>query len=239
VQDALSRIKEEDSRGGVWDADFASDITVAQIQSEFIYLCGAMLMIGQKEDALGNEVSQNTLRPTRYIPPNFPVTPAKAGSSSRNTSLVDDYSDMAFDEDEPELEAKMAGLKVRSPSLRLDGRLMDQLKNRSQRGILHPNDISKIKASAPPLSKKVSDPPTRPSPMSTHSSPTLQTTVDSPFSPLPYGRSGPGTRANSVRSRTETSESLPELQKYTEDAEEDYSDILDKPSNIGTYNPFD
>ena len=77
---------------------------------------GPILTIGQKEDALGNEVSQNTLRPTRYVPPNFPVTPAKAGSSSRNTSLVDDYSDMAFDEDEPELEAKMAGLKVGSPS---------------------------------------------------------------------------------------------------------------------------
>jgi hypothetical protein len=26
---------------------------------------------------------------------------------------VDDYSDMAFDEDDPELEAKMASLKVR------------------------------------------------------------------------------------------------------------------------------
>jgi hypothetical protein len=116
---------------------------------------------------------------------------------------------------------------------------MDKLKNRSQRGILHPNDISKMKASAPPLPKKISDPPTRPSPLSTHSSPTLQTTVDSPFSPVPYRRSAPGTRANSVRSRTETSESLPELQKYTEDAEEDYSDILDKPSNIGTYNPCD
>lgn len=35
VQDALSRIKEEDSRGGIWDADFASDITMAQIQSEY------------------------------------------------------------------------------------------------------------------------------------------------------------------------------------------------------------
>lgn len=34
VQDALSRVREEDSRGGVWDADFASDITLAQIQSE-------------------------------------------------------------------------------------------------------------------------------------------------------------------------------------------------------------
>jgi hypothetical protein len=116
---------------------------------------------------------------------------------------------------------------------------MDQLKNRSQRGILHPNDISKMKSSAPPLSKKISDAPTRPSPLSTHSSPTLQTAVDSPFSPVPYGRSVPGTRANSVRSRTETSESLPELQKYTEDAEEDYSDILDKPSNIGTFTPCD
>ena len=34
VQDALSRIREEDSIGGVWDADFASDITLAQIQSQ-------------------------------------------------------------------------------------------------------------------------------------------------------------------------------------------------------------
>lgn len=110
---------------------------------------------------------------------------------------------------------------------------MDELKNRSQRGILHPNDISKMKMSAPPVIKKFSDPPTRPSPVSTHSSPTLPTTVDSPFSPLSYGRSAPGTRANSVRSRTETSDSLPELHKYTEDEEEDYSDILDKPSNLG------
>lgn len=56
----------------------------------------------------------------RYIPPNFPITPAKAGSSSRSTSLVDDYSDMAFDEDEPELEAKMASLKVISPLFKLN-----------------------------------------------------------------------------------------------------------------------
>jgi len=90
-----------------------------------------------------------------------------------------------------------------------------------------------MKTVAAPTRQKVSDPPTRPSPVSTHSSPTLHTQIDSPFSPLPYGRSAPGTRANSVRSRTETSDSLPELNKYTEDAEEDYSDILDKPSNIG------
>jgi hypothetical protein len=53
----------------------------------------------------------------RYTPPAFPVTPAKAGSSSRigSMSFVDDYSDMAFDEDEPELEAKMASLKVSRP----------------------------------------------------------------------------------------------------------------------------
>ena len=89
---------------------------MAQIQSKPFHLCGTDLIIAQKEDALGNEVSQNTLRPMRYIPPNFPVTPAKAGNSSRNTSMVDDYSDMAFDEDEPELEAKMAGLKVGSSS---------------------------------------------------------------------------------------------------------------------------
>jgi len=84
---------------------------------------------------------------------------------------------------------------------------------------------------------KVTNPSTRPTPMSTHSSPTLQTSgrldVESPFPQLPYGRSAPGSKANSVRSRTETSDSLPELHKYTEDAEEDYSDILDKPSNMG------
>jgi hypothetical protein len=90
-----------------------------------------------------------------------------------------------------------------------------------------------MKSAAPPIKQKVSNPPTRPSPVSTHSSPTLHTQIDSPFSPLPYGRSAPGTRANSVRSRTETSDSIPELNKYTEDEEEDYSDILDKPSNIG------
>jgi hypothetical protein len=93
-----------------------------------------------------------------------------------------------------------------------------------------------MKSAAPaPITNmnKVTNLSSRPSPMSTHSSPTLLTSnrldVESPFSPLPYGRSAPGSKANSVRSRTETSDSLPELHKYTEDAEEDYSDILDKP----------
>jgi hypothetical protein len=93
-----------------------------------------------------------------------------------------------------------------------------------------------MKSAAPaPITNmnKVTNLSSRPSPMSTHSSPTLLTSnrldVESPFSPLPYGRSAPGSKANSVRSRTEASDSLPELHKYTEDAEEDYSDILDKP----------
>jgi hypothetical protein len=44
-----------------------------------------------------------------------PVTPAKLVLSSRLTSSsnVEDYSDIAFDDDESGLEAKMASLKVR------------------------------------------------------------------------------------------------------------------------------
>jgi hypothetical protein len=71
---------------------------------------------GQKDEEGRDGLAQDTLRPTRSPPPmKATATPARASGPSRGASksFVDDYSDMAFDEDEPGLEAKMAGLKVR------------------------------------------------------------------------------------------------------------------------------
>jgi hypothetical protein len=73
-----------------------------------------------KEDASGIQDMGDTLRPMRSSPmAGTPVAPAKLVLSSRLTSSsnVEDYSDIAFDDDESGLEAKMASLKVR-PILR-------------------------------------------------------------------------------------------------------------------------
>lgn len=52
-------------------------------------------------------------------------------------------------------------------------------------------------------------------------------------SPRPAFRSPPSSRQNSFRSRAETADSQPELDKYTEKDDEDYSDIFDKQSTLG------
>jgi len=61
--------------------------------------------------------------------------------------------------------------------------------------------------------------------------------VTSPSLPLPQSpkitKSPPGSRQGSLRAKSELSESQRELQKYTEDEEEDYDDMFeqdDKPS---------
>jgi hypothetical protein len=65
MQDALSRVREEDSRGGVWDADFASDITLAQIQSQSgLQQCSLMLTVKVRR----TKKAETDLPRTRSVP---------------------------------------------------------------------------------------------------------------------------------------------------------------------------
>lgn len=85
----------------------------------------------------------------------------------------------------------------------------------------------------------VSSVPKRPilTPSRSNSGRVSQQFVTSPSLPLPQSpkisKSPPGSRQGSLRAKSELSESQRELQKYTEDEDEDYDDMFeqdDKPS---------
>lgn len=58
-------------------------------------------------------------------------------------------------------------------------------------------------------------------------------TLSLPQSPRPPSRSPPNSRQNSLRNRADFAESQLELQKYTENDEDDYEDIFDKQATLG------
>ena len=120
VAQVLNRAKEEDPQGESWDDDFASDITFANLprKDDKAAQSGKGLMPGgKKEDVSSEEDNQHTLRPGRSPTPGLAVSGKDknaSGSRAVSTSVVEDYSDIAFDEDEGGLAAKLANLKVSS-----------------------------------------------------------------------------------------------------------------------------
>lgn len=131
VSQVLNRAKEEEPQGESWDDDFASDITFANLPRKDAKPAqsGKGLMLGGKKgDVSSEEDNQHTLRPGRSLTPGLAFSGKDknpAGSRAVSTSVIEDYSDIAFDEDEGGLAAKLAHLKVIAhadlPSARTDG----------------------------------------------------------------------------------------------------------------------
>ena len=125
--------------------------------------------------------------------------------------MVEDYSDMASGESELGLSEKLAQLKLR---------------NKSRRGLMHPDDLRRLKSLAPiPASPQRSlSTPTRPvAALASPSTPNLAP----PGSPRPPTRSPPGSRSNSLRTKADLSDTHPELMKFAEKGDEDYSDMFE------------
>ena len=121
VTHVLLRAKEQDPQGESWDDDFASDITFANIPCREEKSASAsgqgLISRGKTEDVSLEEDDQHTLRPGRSPTPGLSVSSKSkhaTGSRAVSTSVVEDYSDIAFDEDEGGLAAKLARLKVRT-----------------------------------------------------------------------------------------------------------------------------
>ncbi|ODN75633.1 STE/STE11/CDC15 protein kinase [Cryptococcus wingfieldii CBS 7118] len=222
VSDVLNRAKEEEG-GEKWDDDFAEDITLSKLPSESnIYFWKSLAdrrVVGRKDEPqTADEINQKTVRPLRESLPlkeapkalepllEKPLT--SEPSSGKLVSSDDDYSDMAFGDNEKALETKFAQLK---------------LKAKTRRGIMHPDDIHKIPLS--PISKKT---PTKP-PVRSVSNPTPPSTLPVPPSPRPGipGRSSPSSRQNSLRGKAKVGEEVEEqMKKYTENEEEEWEDVF-------------
>nr|ODO01011.1 STE/STE11/CDC15 protein kinase [Cryptococcus depauperatus CBS 7855] len=215
VTDVLNRAKENESAER-WDDDFASDIILSRLPN-------------RKEDQTIEDINQKTVRPTRSTPsPVISKDQTKILSQRQrqrqllgkepslvkavSTGIVDDYSDMAVEENDKDLQMKLANLKVRCFALR--------------RGLMHPDDIHKFPLS--PLSKTASKSIV---PQRSTSNPTPSTSSSSlsvPSSPRNHSlRSPPSSRQNSLRGKGKVEVGVEEqMRKYTEDDEEDYEDVF-------------
>nr|WVH01951.1 cytokinesis protein [Naematelia aurantialba] len=209
VNQVLNRAKEQSDEES-WDDDFASDISLSKLKHQ------------KEETSASEEPDQKTLRPTKSpIVSNRPL-PAVAGKST-SKARFEDYSDDIL-ADATGLENKLADLK---------------LKNKTRRGILHPNDLRKLStttapAPIPPIPVRSLSAPNKTSPAIPPVS--SSASLGPPRSPRPPIRSPPGSRQNSLRNKAELTESQRGLQKYTETENEDYSDMFDAegdPTTLG------
>lgn len=202
-----------------------------------IFIISALEKTSAEDDKL--EVDDNnaqTIRPSRSpVNPgkNVPLPVAKAPSPSISP-IVEDYSDLAFDEDDDKLQEKVADFKVHSPRpmnlMTLWTKYLHQLKNSFRRGLFHPDDIKTIG-----LAPASPGPKTAPLPALTRrkSRPSLNHISSSPGPSSGHARTssytGP-TNGSYGRSEARRLHSQPEFGKYAEDEDdEDYDDIFGKP----------
>jgi len=238
-----------------WDDDFEDGISFTKLQgvsqqngeSRVSHILNSTSLALEKStsEEEKHEIEDNarTIRPTTRSPGQKNATLAQPPASGMQP-IVEDYSDLALEEDEVRLEEKVADFKVRF-FLRLDSdKLLKlyKLKN-SRRGLFHPDDINTIGLAAsgtgpmsaplPTLSRKSSRPSI--SPRGTLG----QTSGSGVVTPI-SATSAPGSASGHTRSgsfasgsfgRAEFQKQRAEFGKYAEDDEEDYDDVFAKPSN--------
>ncbi|KDR82414.1 hypothetical protein GALMADRAFT_220413 [Galerina marginata CBS 339.88] len=200
-----------------WDDDFEEGISFTKLQ--------ALEKPSQEEDRHEIEDNAQTIRPTRS-PGHKPIPLAQA-PASEIPPIVEDYSDLATEEDEAWLQEKVADFKM---------------KNSVRRGLFHPDDIKTIGLTAaagpaplsaplPSLSRK----PSRPSinPLGSLGPTSGSHTRSGSLVSAPLGSSGSFGRDEAKKLQNQA-----EFGKYTEDDEEDYEDVFGKPNASSTGQPM-
>ncbi|KAF5382491.1 hypothetical protein D9615_003043 [Tricholomella constricta] len=203
-----------------WDDDFEEGISFTKLQ--------ALERPPADDDKHEAEDNAQTIRPNRSPGPS--VVPLAQPPSSDIAPIVEDYSDLATEEDEEWLQEKVADFKM---------------KNSVRRGLFHPDDIKTfglaptapgpLSAPLPAITRKTSRPnlnpitapvastfgPSSVAPQSSHSrSSSIVVTA---------GNGGSFGRAEARRLQNES------FGKYAEDDDEDYEDVFGKlnGSSIG------
>ncbi|KAF8895111.1 hypothetical protein BD779DRAFT_1497502 [Infundibulicybe gibba] len=191
-----------------WDDDFEEGISFTKLQA---------LERTSLEDEAKQEAEDNaqTIRPNRS--PASKVTPLAQSPPSDIKPIVEDYSDLATEEDEQWLENKVADFKVHD--IKVVG--------------LTSTPAGPLSAPLPPPSKK---PPRQSlSPVSS----------GSPFLPSSGSGRGSHSRSSSLatafnngggsfgRSEARRVQSQGEFDKYAEDDDEDYEDVFGKANGTG------
>ncbi|KAF9241075.1 hypothetical protein BU15DRAFT_87319 [Melanogaster broomeanus] len=193
-----------------WDDDFEDGPSFSKLQ--------ALEKTTAEDDKPEADDNAQTIRPHRS--PGGPGTiPLAKAPAADIVPIVEDYSDLAADEDDFILQEKVAGFKM---------------KNSVRRGLFHPDDIKTLgitpnspgplSAPLPGLSRKSSRPslspaaPNGPPPGSMRSHSRSSSFVGS-------GSSGTGSFGRSEAKRVT---SAPEFDKYAEEDDEDYDDVFGK-----------
>ncbi|KAG8969493.1 hypothetical protein FRC03_002354, partial [Tulasnella sp. 419] len=211
-----------------WDDDFEDGISFSKIHA--LEKTPADEDKSQLEDKADDNLK--TIRPNARSPSLSSLRRVTPDMSP----IVEDYSDLAGDEDEElHLQEKVADFK---------------LKNSTRKGLFHPDDIkiiglngsgsNGVPSSAPPVMKSNGTTTAAPQPVMPK---TLRRTSSSRlFSPLPspslgstplppvHTRSASSTGSAGGRGDARSQQSASELGRYTEDEDEDYDDIFVKPS---------
>ncbi|TDL22240.1 hypothetical protein BD410DRAFT_788970 [Rickenella mellea] len=202
-------LQEPEEQTDNWDDDFEEGISLTKLQ--------ALDKTGFDDDKPEIEDNAQTIRPNRS-PSMHTVQLAKPPSSDMGP-IVEDYSDLAAEEDDDWLQDKVADFK---------------LKNSTRRGLFHPKDIKTVGVLPPsPGPKTAPLPDTARSPR-----PSLSPIISSAANISGRSHSRSSSFAGSFgRSDAQRVSSENEFGKYTEDSDEDYEDVFGKFNGAAAEQP--
>ena len=191
-----------------------------------------------EDDRPEGDDNAQTIRPNRS--PGLKVVPLAQPPSSNIVPIVEDYSDVA-EEDEQQLQEKVADFKVienlmiTSRSILIHPR---QIKNSVRRGLFHPDDIKTVglTASPSPMSAPL---PGLQKKSSRQNLNLIYPSSSSPFGPSPASALVTHTRSASLagsiggggsfgRAEARKLQNQTEFGKYAEDDDENYEDVFGK-----------
>ncbi|KAG5646503.1 hypothetical protein DXG03_003268 [Asterophora parasitica] len=195
-----------------WDDDFEEGISFTKLQ--------ALEKPSTDEDKHEGEDNAQTIRPNRSPGPN--VVPLAQPPSSDIAPIVEDYSDLATEEDEEWLKEKVADFRM---------------KNSVRRGLFHPDDIKTfglapagpgpLSAPLPAISRKTSRSSLNPitAPLGPTFGPSSATPQGSHSRSPSFAAPSNGGSFGRSEARRIQNESFG---KYAEDDDEDYEDVFGK-----------
>ena len=195
-----------------WDDDFLEGISLTKLHGSD--------RTAMEDDRPEIDDNAQTIRPNRSPSVTQGKVALAAAPSSDMIPIVEDYSDLAVEEEE-DFQDKIAGFKLR---------------NSSRRGLFHPNDIKTLGlALAPPGPK---------------SAPLIDVTPNSSRQTISPIAQKPPASAGVVHSRTASfagslgrAEAVrvmqsQEFDKYAEEPDEDYEDVFGKPNSSSNIPSF-